>query len=52
MGFVRTHRTHLVNRQHIAFVSSSGTVVMNDESKAEISKRMKSSVMKTLKNTA
>lgn len=52
MGFVRTHRTHLINRQHIAFVSSSGTVVMNDESKAEISRRMKSSVMKTLKNAA
>jgi len=52
MGFVRTHRTHLINRQHIAFVSSSGMVVMNDESKAEISRRMKSSVLKALRNAA
>ena len=52
MGFVRTHRTHLVNRQHIAFVSNAGNIVMKDESVAEISRRMKSSVMKALKNAA
>lgn len=52
MGFVRTHRTHLVNKQHIAFVSNSGDIVMKDESTAEISRRMKSHVMKALKNAA
>ncbi len=52
MGFVRTHRTHLVNKKHIAFVSNAGNVVMKDESVAEISRRMKSSVMKVLKNAA
>lgn len=52
MGFVRTHRTHLVNKKHIAFVSNSGDIVMKDESTAEISRRMKSSVMKALRNAA
>lgn len=52
MGFVRTHRTHLVNRQYIAFVSNEGNVVMKDESVAEISRRMRSGVMKVLKNAA
>jgi len=52
MGFVRTHRTHLVNKQHIAFVSHNGNVVMKDESVAEISRRMRSGVMKVLKNAA
>lgn len=52
MGFVRTHRTHLVNKQHIAFVSNNGNIVMKDESVAEISRRMKSGVMKVLKNAA
>ncbi len=52
MGFVRTHRTHLINKQHIAFVSNSGNVVMKDESIAEISRRMRSGVMKVLKNAA
>jgi two-component system LytT family response regulator len=51
MGFVRTHRTHLVNRQHIAFVGNSN-IVMKDESVAEISRRMKGGVMKALKNAA
>jgi two-component system, LytTR family, response regulator len=52
MGFVRTHRTHLVNKQHIAFVSHNGNVVMKNESVAEISRRMRSGVMKLLKNAA
>jgi two-component system LytT family response regulator len=52
MGFVRTHRTHLVNKKHIAFVSNTGNIVMKDESVAEISRRMKSGVMKVLRNAA
>ena len=52
MGFVRTHRTHLVNKQHIAFVGSSGNIIMKDDSVAEISRRMKSGVMKALKYAA
>jgi two-component system LytT family response regulator len=51
-GFVRTHRTHLVNRQHILCVTPEGCVIMKDASVAEISRRMKSSVMRTLRNAA
>lgn len=50
LGFVRTHRSHLVNRQYILSVLSSGNIIMTDASVAEISRRMKSRVMKTLKN--
>jgi two-component system, LytTR family, response regulator len=49
-GFVRTHRTHLVNRQHIHCVTPDGNI--KDASVAEISRRMKSGVMKVLKNVA
>lgn len=52
LGFIRTHRTHLVNKEHIAFVSKDGSVVMKDESVAEISRRMKKGVMKVLTNAA
>jgi two-component system, LytTR family, response regulator len=52
MGFVRTHRTHLVNKQHIAFVSNNGNIVMKDKTVAEISRRMKGGVLKALKNAA
>jgi two-component system, LytTR family, response regulator len=51
-GFIRTHRSHLVNRQHILFVDINGNVVMQDHSKAEISRRKKCDVMKELKNVA
>lgn len=52
LGFVRTHRTHLVNRKHILCVTPSGSIIMKDASVAEISRRMKSGVMKVLKNAA
>ena len=51
-GFVRTHRTHLVNRQHILCITRQGSVIMKDASVAEISRRMKGEVMKTLRNAA
>lgn len=51
-GFVRTHRTHLVNRLHILCVTPQGNIIMKDASVAEISRRMKSGVMKQLKNAA
>jgi two-component system, LytTR family, response regulator len=51
-GFVRTHRTHLVNRRHIVCVTPEGNIIMKDSSVAEISRRMKSGVMKTLKSAA
>jgi len=51
-GFVRTHRTHLVNRQHILCVTNDGNIIMKDASVAEISRRMKSGVMKTLRTAS
>jgi two-component system LytT family response regulator len=51
-GFLRTHRTHLVNRQHIMCIAPNGNIIMKDASVAEISRRMKSGVMRVLKNAA
>ena len=48
MGFVRTHRTHLVNRQHIMCITPGGNIIMKDASTAEISRRKKSGIMKAL----
>lgn len=52
LGFVRTHRAHLVNRQHIAHVKADGSILMKDSSVAEISRRMKSGVMRELRKVA
>ena len=49
MGFVRTSRTHLVNRNYISSVSPEGKVRMIDDSMAEISRRMRSRVMRVLR---
>jgi two-component system LytT family response regulator len=48
-GFLRTHRSHLVNRKYISFVDSEGNILMQDESKAEISRRKKRGIMKALR---
>ncbi len=51
-GFLRTHRTHLVNRQHISRVIPGGHIIMRDASVAEISRRQRSRIIKTLNNAA
>ena len=48
LGFVRTHRSHLVNKRYISFVDGHGTIFMRDASRAELSRRKKSEVMKML----
>ncbi|MBC7890283.1 MAG: LytTR family transcriptional regulator [Ferruginibacter sp.] len=48
LGFVRTHRSHLVNKQYIRRVCSNGTIIMNDSSTVEISKRRKTAILKAL----
>jgi two-component system, LytTR family, response regulator len=47
-GFVRTHRSHLVNKRYIVFVDDNSNIVMQDTSKAGISRRKKTGVMKAL----
>jgi two-component system LytT family response regulator len=51
LGFIRTHRTHLVNRRHILCVMPE-QIIMKDASVAGISRRMKSNVLRVLKNVA
>ena len=49
MGFIRTHRTHLLNPEYITHISPDGKVKMKDESFAEISRRKKTEVMGKLR---
>jgi two-component system, LytTR family, response regulator len=50
-GFIRTHRSHLVNKSYIHFVDKGGNIVMEDRFRAEISRRKKKKVMNALKTT-
>jgi two-component system, LytTR family, response regulator len=43
-GFVRTHRSHLVNRVHVCGIDAGGCLVMSDASRACISRRKRGKV--------
>ncbi|CAN5811348.1 LytTR family DNA-binding domain-containing protein [soil metagenome] len=48
-GFLRTHRTHLVNRTYVQSFQPEGYLLMKDNSKVEISRRRKEEVLETLR---
>jgi len=48
-GFVRTHRSHLINKQYVTFIDGHGNIVMEDNSRVEISRRKKKGVISELK---
>lgn len=49
-GFIRTHKSHLVNKNFISFVDHNGFAVLKDDDyKVEISRRRKESVLEALK---
>jgi two-component system LytT family response regulator len=51
-GFLRVHKSHLVNKAHIVNYLPDGILTMADFSKVEISRRRKEDVMEILKNKA
>lgn len=47
--FIRTHKSHLVNKKYISFIDHDGFAVLKDNSRVEISRRRKEEVMSSLK---
>jgi two-component system, LytTR family, response regulator len=47
-GFIRTHRTHLVNTAHIRCVQTNGMIQMNDDSFAKSSRKKRAGVLKAI----
>src|SRR6185436_9644392 len=47
--FIRTHKSHLVNKKFISFVDHDGFAVLKDSSKVEVSRRRKEEVLLALK---
>lgn len=47
--FIRTHKSHLVNKKYISFIDHDGFVVLKDDSKVEVSRRRKEDVMAAMK---
>ena len=48
-NFIRTHKSHLVNKNYISFIDREGFAVLKDNSKVEVSRRRKEEVMDALK---
>jgi len=48
-NFIRTHKSHLVNKKYISFIDHDGFAVLKDSSKVEVSRRRKEDVMAQLK---
>jgi two-component system, LytTR family, response regulator len=47
-GFIRTHRSHLVNKNRIVKIDGDGNIFMDDLSIAEISRRKRTEVLRQL----
>ena len=47
-GFIRVHKSHLVNKAHVINYMTDGMLTMSDFSKVEISRRRKEDVMEQL----
>jgi two-component system LytT family response regulator len=49
-GFIRTHKSHLINKRHVVTYDKDGMLTMKDTSKVEISRRRKEEVLEALKS--
>jgi two-component system, LytTR family, response regulator len=47
-GFLRAHRSHLVNRQHISGLDKLGNIYLSDNGRVEVSRRKKGEVKKII----
>jgi two-component system LytT family response regulator len=47
--FIRTHKSHLVNKKFISFVDHEGFAVLKDNSRVEVSRRRKDDLLSALK---
>lgn len=49
-GFLRTHKSHLVNKKCVSFLDHDGFAVLTDNSRVEVSRRRKDEVMEALRD--
>ena len=48
-GFLRTHRSHLINTKYIQRVDKQGNIIMQDASVAGIARRKRVEVIRAIK---
>ena len=48
--FIRTHKSHLVNREFISYIDFNGFLILKDSSRVEVSRRRKGEVMAAMRS--
>ncbi|GAB3019321.1 LytTR family DNA-binding domain-containing protein [Niabella terrae] len=48
-NFIRSHKSHLVNKNYIAFIDHDGFLTLTDQTKIELSRRRKAAVIEALR---
>lgn len=48
-GFIRCHKSHMVNRLFVSFIDHEGFLILRDNTSIEVSRRRKDEVMQALK---
>jgi two-component system, LytTR family, response regulator len=48
-NFIRTHKSHLVNKKFVSFIDHDGFAILKDNTRIEVSRRRKEEVMTALK---
>lgn len=49
-GFIRTHKSHIVNQQHVINLTADGMIILTDGTRVEISRRRREEVSQKLKS--
>lgn len=49
-GFIRVHKSHMLNKTHVINYTADGMLTLSDQSKVEVSRRRKEEVMERLKS--
>lgn len=47
--FIRTHKSHLVNREYVSYIDHNGFVILKDSTRVEVSRRRKAEVTAALR---
>jgi len=49
-GFLRTHKSHLINPEHVEHITQKGIIRMKDESEVSVSRRKRIEVLRQTKS--
>ena len=49
MGFIRVHRSHLINKRFVSELTQAGNIILKDNRKIKVARRRRKEVMSTMR---